>query len=114
MANSMELILSMFEQSTWEVYLNNSIRGENNPNYGNKHTDEQKINWSKQRKGRKLSDKWKHNIKDSHPNYTKENHNNWGKLWISNYNTQERKLIEKEQFKNYLQNGWIKGRKKFQ
>lgn len=104
---------SKIANQKWEEYLNNFRRGKNNPNFGNTHTAVQKRKWSKERKGRKLTEEWKLNIKKTHPNYKKEKHNNWGKIWISNIDTQERKLIEKEKLNNYLENGWVKGRKKF-
>ena len=36
--------------------------GKDNPFYGKHHSEEQKAKWSKQRKGRKLSEEWKKNI----------------------------------------------------
>jgi group I intron endonuclease len=47
-----------------ETLLKMSItnKGENNPFYGKHHTKEQKIKWSKERKGRKLTDEWKGNL----------------------------------------------------
>lgn len=40
--------------------------GEDNPFYGQTHSEAQKAKWSKERRGRKLSEEWKSNMSKSH------------------------------------------------
>ena len=41
--------------------------GEQNPFYGKHHSDEQRAKWSKERKGRRLTDEWKQNLSKTSP-----------------------------------------------
>lgn len=53
------------EHSSYHNTGHDRCKGENNPFYNCHHTDEQRIKWSLERKGRKLTEEWKQHISEN-------------------------------------------------
>lgn len=91
-----------------------SLLGENNPNFGKKHSEETINKMKNKRKGKKPSLGMKHSEETKKMfsiQRTGNNNPNFGKkrAWINN--TVENKCILRDELEKYLKEGWVKGRK---
>jgi hypothetical protein len=79
---------------------------------GRKHTEKSKEKMKLANVGRKHTEETKKKIGKA--NSIKQiglGNSNYGKCWIYNLELKQCKPIKKEELKNYIQEGWIKGRK---
>jgi hypothetical protein len=103
----------------WKEHESKSQSGENNPFYGRTHTKETKDRIRKKQierlKNRDYSESYKRTgqtIREK--GLTKGERNGmFGKIWITNEKLHQNKIIKKIELKNYLDNGWTKGRKMY-
>ena len=94
----------------WKRRESESHTGENNSFFGKLHTEETKERIRRKQTGKKYSaevNKKKGRIKVGSENGM------FGRVWITNEELNDNKIIESIELQKYIENGWTKGRKNY-